>query len=207
MVRRFLEAADRSEAERHREWTGCVAPESLARLATPGGPLDPQAAPSGTVAGDDAPAGRTTIDRLLALDLTGHLPDTLLRKLDRATMAASLEGRAPLLDHHLAELACRLPARLKTRGVATKRVLRRAVADVVPAPIRQRVKRGLTVPLSEWIAGPLLPFVRDALSRLDPRVIRPGAARSLLDEHVARRRDNRRELWALVMLQTWMEQR
>jgi asparagine synthase (glutamine-hydrolysing) len=206
MLRRFLEAADRPEAERHREWTGPMPPERLARLATPGGPLavsdDPRSLPS---AGDGLP-GRTTVDRLLALDLTGYLPDTLLRKVDRATMAASLEGRAPFLDHHVVELACRLPARLKLRGLVTKRVLRRAVADLVPPAIRRRVKRGLTVPLATWIAGPLQPFVRDALGRLDASVIRPGAVRALLDEHVARQRDNRRELWALVMLQLWMEQ-
>jgi asparagine synthase (glutamine-hydrolysing) len=144
---------------------------------------------------------------LLALDLTGYLPDTLLRKVDRATMAASLEGRAPFLDHHVVELACRLPVTLKVRGLVTKRVLRRAVADLVPPAIRRRVKRGLTVPLAKWIVGPLQPFVRDTLGRLDGGVIRPGAVRALLDEHVTRRRDNRRELWALVMLQLWIEQR
>ena len=151
--------------------------------------------------------GRSTIDRLLALDLTGLLPDTLLRKADRATMAASLEGRAPFLDHHVVELACRLPVALKVRGLATKRVLRRAVADIVPSAIRRRVKRGLTVPLAAWIAGPLEPFVRATLERLDPGIVRPDAVRALVDEHVARRRDNRREVWALVMLQLWLDQR
>jgi asparagine synthase (glutamine-hydrolysing) len=207
MLRRFLEVADRPEAERHREWTGLVPAERLTQLATPGGPLAASGCSLGLPSADGGLPGRTTIDRLLALDLTGYLPDTLLRKVDRATMAASLEGRAPFLDHHLVELACRLPVTLKVRGLVTKRVLRRAVADLVPPAIRRRVKRGLTVPLATWIAGPLLPFVRDTLGRLDAGVIRPGAVRALLDEHVARRRDNRRELWALVMLQLWMEQR
>lgn len=203
MLRRFLEGVDRPLPERHREWTGYVSAVSLRRLATPDGPLAAAA-----TAPDDPPAslpGRTTVDRLLGLDLTGHLPDTLLRKVDRATMAASLEGRAPLLDRHLVELVCRLPSALKMHGFATKRVLRRAVADVVPAPILRRVKRGLTVPLTSWIAGPLLPFVRESLARLDPTVIRPEAAQSLLADHLAQRRDNRRELWALVMLQAWLE--
>ena len=122
-------------------------------------------------------------------------------------MAASLEGRAPFLDHDLVEFACRLPVALKLRGLATKRVLRRAVADVVPAPILGRVKRGLTVPLAHWLAGPLASFARETLARLDPRVLRPTAVHALLDEHVARRRDNRRELWTLVMLQLWWEHR
>src|SRR5207253_2039743 len=79
----------------------------------------------------------------------------------------------------------------------------RAVADLVPGAIRRRVKRGLTVPLAAWLAGPLLPFARETLARLDPRVIQPDAVASLLAAHVAGRRDNRRELWALVMPQPW----
>jgi asparagine synthase (glutamine-hydrolysing) len=198
LLRRFLEAADTPPAARHRAWTGCVDAARLAALATPGGPL---AAPPEPI----APPARTELDALLALDLTGYLADDLLPKLDRAAMAASLEGRAPYLDHHLVEFACRLPAALKVRGLATKRVLRRAVADLVPAAIRRRVKRGLTVPLAAWLAGPLEGFARDVLARLDPHVVRPEAVRALLDEHVARRRDNRRELWALVVLELWRE--
>jgi len=198
LLRRFLEEADRPAAARHRAWTGCIDAARLAALATPGGPL---AAPPEPAA---LPA-RSAIDALLALDLTGYLTDDLLPKLDRASMGASLEGRAPFLDHRLVEFACRLPVELKVRGLATKRVLRKAVADLVPPPIRRRVKRGLTVPLAAWLAGPLLPFARATLERLDPRVIRPEAVRALLDEHVARRRDNRRELWALVILQLWRE--
>jgi asparagine synthase (glutamine-hydrolysing) len=120
-------------------------------------------------------------------------------------MAASLEGRAPFLDHRLVEFACRLPARLKVRGLTGKLVLREAVADLVPAAIRRRVKRGLTVPLAAWIAGPLLPFVRETLSRLDPHIVRPRAVRALLQSHLERHRDNRREIWALVMLQLWQD--
>ena len=198
LLRRFLEAADTPPAARHRAWTGCLDADRLAALATPGGPL---AAPPEPAA---LPA-RSEIEALLALDLTGYLTDDLLPKLDRAAMAASLEGRAPYLDHHLVEFACRLPVELKARGLATKRVLRRAVADLVPPAIRRRVKRGLTVPLAAWLAGPLEPFARAVLDRLDPRAIRPEAVRALLDEHVTRRRDNRRELWALIVLQLWRE--
>ncbi len=198
LLRRFLEAADTPTAARHRAWTGCVPAERLAALAAAGGPLAVPPEPA-------TPAARTPIDALLALDLTGYLPDDLLVKLDRAGMAASLEGRAPFLDHHLVEFAARLPVELKVQGLATKRVLRRAVADLVPAPILRRVKRGLTVPLAAWLAGPLLPFARATLGRLDAHVFRPETVRALLDEHVERRRDNRRELWALIMLQLWRE--
>jgi asparagine synthase (glutamine-hydrolysing) len=120
-------------------------------------------------------------------------------------MAASLEGRAPFVNHHLVELACRLPAELKLRGLLGKRVLRRAVADLVPGQIVRRVKRGLAVPLAAWLAGPLLPFARETLARLDPTVFRPSVVRELLQAHVERRRDNRRELWALIVLQLWAD--
>src|SRR2546426_673411 len=198
LIRRFLEAAETPAAARHRAWTGCVGAELLASIAAPDGPLAVPPEP-------DTPVARSEVDALLALDLTGYLADDLLPKLDRATMAASLEGRAPYLDHHLVEFACRLPVELKLRGLSSKRVLKRAVADLVPGPIRRRVKRGLTVPLAAWLAGPLLPFVRATLARLDAQVIRPEAVRALLDEHVERRRDNRRELWALIVLELWRE--
>ena len=199
LVRRFLEAADEPAAVRHRAWTGCFDAERLAALATPGGPLD--------VPVDDpvTPPARSEVDALLALDLTGYLADDLLVKLDRATMAASLEGRAPFLDRRLVEFACRLPVELKLRHGIGKRVLRDAIADLIPSTIRRRIKRGLTVPLARWIGGPLQPFVRETTARLDPQVVRPGAVQALLHEQLAGRRDNRRELWALTMLQLWYE--
>jgi asparagine synthase (glutamine-hydrolysing) len=198
LARRFLEEAELPPAARHRAWTGCFAPARLAALTTPDGPL--RVPPPAT----EVPA-RTELDALLGFDLVGYLPDDLLAKLDRGCMAASLEGRAPFMDRALVELACRLPIELKMRGVATKRVLRRAVADLVPAPIRRRTKRGLTVPLATWLAGPLQRFARDVLDRLDPRLFRREAVHALLGDHVARRRDNRRELWALIMLQLWRD--
>jgi asparagine synthase (glutamine-hydrolysing) len=184
--------------------------EDVERLTVPDGPLeDADASHSSaraTAAAVDAEfPPRTELDRLLGLDLTGYLRDELLTNLDRATMAASLEGRAPFVNHHLVELACRLPAGLKLRRLVGKRVLRHAVADLVPASIIRRVKRGLSVPLAAWLAGPLLPFARETLARLDPTVFRPSVVRELLEAHVERRRDNRRELWALIVLQLWAE--
>ena len=198
LLRRFLESADASIVSRHLSWVGCVDAERFAMLCEPGGPLVLPPEP-------DLIAARTDLDALLGFDLTGYLADDLLPKLDRAGMAASLEGRAPFLDRQLVEFACRLPIAWKLRGVSTKRVLRRAVAGLVPATTRRRVKRGLTVPLTAWLAGPLLPFARETLDRLDPRVFRRAAVQSLLDDHLHRRRDNRRELWALIMLQLWAD--
>ena len=198
LLRRFLEAGDEPSVSRHTLWTGCFSPEAHAAVVAPGSPL-------ATPGESPAVAGRTELDALLALDLTGYLPDDLLMKTDRACMAASLEGRAPFLDHRLVEFACRLPIGLKIRTIDTKRVLRRAVAGLVPSSIRWRVKRGLSVPLASWLAGPLYPFARDTLDRLDPRLVRADAVRTLLRDHVERRRDNRRELWALIVFQLWRQ--
>jgi asparagine synthase (glutamine-hydrolysing) len=200
LARRFLETTALPPVARHHAWVGCFRPEALAALATPGGPLrKPVEMPPALDA-------RSELDTLLALDLTSYLPGDLLVKLDRATMAVSLEGRAPFLDHHLVEFACRLPAALKLRGVTGKVVLRQAVADLVPPSVLRRTKRGLTTPLASWIAGPLLPFVRATLARLPSGIVRREAVRELLEVHLARKRDNRREIWALVMLQLWLEQ-
>jgi asparagine synthase (glutamine-hydrolysing) len=198
LLRRFLEMAEAPPATRHRAWTGCMSPEDVDALAVPDGPLVGAMEP-------DPPPARSELDMLLGIDLTGHLRDDLLTNLDRATMAASLEGRAPFLDHHLVEFACRLAPELKLRGLVGKRVLRHAVADLVPGRIRRRVKRGMAVPLATWLAGPLRPFVRETLARLDPAVVRPAAVRALVEDHVERRRDNRREIWALLVLQLWVE--
>ena len=204
LLRRFLELAEAPAVVRHRAWMGAMGDEALRRLTVPGGPLGTARQRGHLQAVDVAPA-RTDLDALLGLDLTGYLRDELLTNLDRATMAASLEGRAPFLNHHLVELACRLPAAFKLRGVIGKRVLRRAVADLVPTRTRWRVKRGLAVPLAAWLGGPLLPFLRETLDRLDPSVFRREVVQALLDEHVGRRRDNRRELYALLMLQLWVD--
>ena len=198
LLRRFLELAEAPAATRHRTWMGCMDVADIDALLAPGSPL---AAP-GPVA---LPEVRGELEALLALDLTGYLPDDLLFNIDRATMAASLEGRAPFLNHHLVELVCRLPAPMKLRGVVGKRVLRRAVADRIPPSTRRRIKRGLSVPLSAWLAGPLLPFARETLGRLDPHVFRRSTVERLLREHVDGRRDHRRALWALIVLQLWAD--
>jgi asparagine synthase (glutamine-hydrolysing) len=198
LIRRFVEEAHALPPVRHQAWTGCMSPARLEMLLAPGSPLVVPAEATGHPA-------RTEVDALLALDLEGYLPDDLLAKIDRAGMAASLEARAPFVNHRLVEFTCRLPIALKLRGLQTKRVLRRAMAGLVPSEVLRRTKRGLTVPLAPWLAGPLRGFAADTLGRLDRRLVREAAVHDLFADHVARRRDNRRELWALIMLQLWLE--
>ncbi|HYG81186.1 MAG TPA: asparagine synthase (glutamine-hydrolyzing), partial [Pyrinomonadaceae bacterium] len=104
------------------------------------------------------------LDALLYIDSKTYLPGDILTKVDRMTMAASLEARAPLLDHKLIEFVTRIPARLKMRGGETKRVLKRAVEDFVPPEILERPKQGFGVPIQQWINHQLRGRIRETLT-------------------------------------------
>src|SRR5213594_728762 len=105
--------------------------------------------------------GRTPLSRVLHANFTSYLPDDLLVKTDRCTMANSLEARAPFLDRALTEYAAALPDDLKLHGRRTKVILREAFADLVPAEINRRGKMGFGVPLGAWFRGELRDYVRD----------------------------------------------
>lgn len=149
------------------------------------------------------------LDHLLYLDSKTYLPGDILTKVDRMSMAVSLEARAPLLDHKLIEFVTRVPAALKLSGLETKYLLKRAVKDLVPAEILNRPKQGFGVPIQEWINQQLRSRIRDTLS--DARTRQRGYVDSryvavLLDEHERGRRDHSMSLWALVMLELWHRQ-
>jgi len=111
-------------------------------------------------------AARGQGDWLAALqymDLTGYLPLDVLTKVDRMSMAHSLEVRVPLLDHRLVEFAATLPLQDRLRGRSTKRLLKRALHGLVPEEILQRPKRGFAIPLGRWFQGPLRGFTRELL--------------------------------------------
>jgi asparagine synthase (glutamine-hydrolysing) len=150
------------------------------------------------------PAG--LLDRMMLADQTTYLPDDLLAKLDRASMAVSLEVRAPLLDHRVVEFAWRLPAPMKLRGSVGKWILRQVLYRRVPKDLVERPKMGFSVPIGAWLRGPLRPW---AESLLDDNELRSGG---LLDPAPVRRawrelQDGRRPagtaLWAVIMFQAW----
>ena len=146
------------------------------------------------------------VDRMLRADTLTYLPDDLLVKIDRSTMAASLEARAPLLDYRIIEFAGRLPAARKVNLVGTKVLLRAAAARVLPPEITGRPKMGFSVPIDEWFRASLstmfsdLVLAPDAASRdhLDATV-----ASTLLAEHTAGQADHGPILWALLMFEMW----
>ncbi len=149
------------------------------------------------------------LDRLLYLDSKTYLPGDILTKVDRMSMAVSLEARAPLLDHKLIDFVTRIPASLKLAGLETKHLLKRAVADLVPAEILHRPKQGFGVPIQEWINQQLRERIRETLTESRSRqrgYVEQRYLDVLLDEHERGRRDHSMGLWALLMLELWQRQ-
>jgi len=142
----------------------------------------------------------------LAADLTTYLPDDLLVKEDRMTMAVGLEGRVPFLDQEVVEFALRLPSAFKLRGATTKYLLRRALRRVLPAEIVERSKHGFAVPVGEWILGDLSAAFQDLV--LAPTAksrpwINPTVVRDALQRHRTGREDFSQLLWALLVFEVW----
>jgi asparagine synthase (glutamine-hydrolysing) len=145
---------------------------------------------------------------LMAMDLVSYLPDDNLVKLDRAAMAASLETRAPLLDHRVVEFAWRLPLALKRRDGETKWPLRQLAYRHVPRALLDRPKMGFSVPVAEWLRGPLRDWAEAQLS--EERLAREGLldarlVRRAWDEHQSGTRNWQQKLWIVLMLQGWLD--
>jgi asparagine synthase (glutamine-hydrolysing) len=144
--------------------------------------------------------------RLQQWDQRHYLPDDILVKVDRATMAHSLEARSPLLDHHVIELAAaQTPARHGDAN-ATKRLFRRVIAEWVPPAVLDRPKRGFGVPLRKWLREGLIGWSRDVL--VDARTTQRGwtnarEVATLLRQHETGSRDHAKRIWALVCLELW----
>jgi asparagine synthase (glutamine-hydrolysing) len=148
------------------------------------------------------------LDRTLATDVQNYLPGALLPKVDRMTMAHSLEARSPFLDHTLLEFAARLPTSCKVRGTTTKRLLRETFADVLPPGIAQRGKMGFSVPLGQWFRTTLREEVRAILLAPDARLgryLRSDRIHSLVQAHARGEADHGKRLWALLNLEVWLQ--
>ncbi len=151
--------------------------------------------------GDDLPS-------MLLADQINYLPDDNLAKVDRASMATSLETRLPLLDHRLVEFSWRLPDDVKLRGSTTKWLLRAILDRYIPRSLIERPKMGFTVPIDKWLRGPLKDWAGDmlgdtAFEAMFP--VRHAPIRRLWDDYLAQRGPAANEIWALVMLSAWSE--
>ena len=147
-------------------------------------------------------------DRTIASYLRAYLQEDILVKVDRASMAASLEVRAPFLDPDLVDYLATVPSRLKLAGLTRKNLLRRLMRGRIPDRIIDRPKRGFGAPLDAWFRGDLAGLAREVLDPVrlgQGRLIDPKPAGRLLDEHVAGAADHGGRLWSLVQLQLWHE--
>ena len=152
---------------------------------------------------------RDPLDRGLYVDVHTYMVDDILTKVDRMSMAVSLEAREPLLDHRLLEFAARVPTSLKLKDGRGKYLLRKALQRKVPPEILERGKHGFEAPIGEWLRGPLVPMA-DALlgdGRLRDRgVLNDTEVSRLWTEHRDGRADHRHRLWQLMMLELWFRQ-
>jgi asparagine synthase (glutamine-hydrolysing) len=147
------------------------------------------------------------VERMLYADTKVWLPDDLLMKMDKMSMAASLEARVPYLDHKLVEFAASLPLRMKLEGLQGKGVLRRLAKDMLPKEIIRRKKVGFVVPINVWFRRELKPLLENMLfseRSLERGYFKHDYLSKLVTEHTEGRVDHRRELWTLVNLELWM---
>jgi asparagine synthase (glutamine-hydrolysing) len=148
------------------------------------------------------------VERMMYLDTMTYLPDDILTKVDRATMASSLEGRMPFLDPDVAALAWRLPPDRKVRAGTGKWLLRQLLHRYVPPALVERPKAGFGIPVGDWLRGPLRPWAEELLDarRLENEgFLAPAVVRKMWAEHLSARHDRQFELWDVLMFQAWLE--
>jgi len=146
--------------------------------------------------------------RMMLQDMIEYLPDDILTKVDRASMAVSLEARVPLLDHHVVELAWQLPLDWKIRGRTQKWVLRQVLARHLPEILFERPKMGFGVPIGQWLRGPLKDWAAELLAPhtiASDGIFDPTVVQGTWDAHQMGRGNHEHQLWAVLMFQSWWQ--
>lgn len=195
LLKRFVEVEALRPMARHQRWTAAMPAAVREELGLP-----PEPPPIEAWSGE-------LLDELQLHDLETTLAEGLLTKADRAGMARSLEIRSPYLDRTVMEFAAGLPVRERIDGTTTKAFLKRYALAYLPRDIVRRRKRGLSIPLDAWLRRPLQSWARERLrdGRLDAAGIRVDRALGLLDRHVAQEANHGRALWALLVLDAWLD--
>src|SRR5215212_7294064 len=206
---RFVTGVKYDAVARHHVWFGSFTPEEQMQLLTPevlattDSEIYAQARQIAEECDND-----DLVTRMQSVDTHLYLAEDILTKVDRASMAVSLEVRAPFLDPRVAEFAASLPSDYKLRGRTSKYILKRAVAGLLPPFVTRRGKKGFGVPVAEWLKGRLRPLARDLLS--PERISRAGLfdaayVARLQDEHERGVANHRKLLWTLLMFELWHE--
>ncbi|HUF81424.1 MAG TPA: asparagine synthase C-terminal domain-containing protein [Burkholderiales bacterium] len=188
--------------ERYVRWFGALCVAERDRLAVM---RSPPAAAAGSTPFDADP-GSSSLRRMLYFDQTSWLPDNLLERADRMSMAASIEARVPFLDHPLAAFVTSLPDRYRVRGRTTKWILRAAARDSLPASILTQPKVGFRVPVGDWFRGPMREFLASHLqgpASLTRSYYDPGVLDGILAAHWNGRQNSEKLLWTLLNLEIW----
>jgi asparagine synthase (glutamine-hydrolysing) len=196
LLKRFVEGAGWNDMTRHRLWVSNITPVLLRRLGV--APIDLES--------HDADGG-DLLDRAQRWDLEMLLAEGLLTKADRASMSSALELRAPFLDEDVMEFAKSLRVEDRVRGFKTKVFLKRYARRYLPNYIVNRRKRGLSVPIGNWLRGPLKEWATATLEkgRLEQVGIHTSAAMEFFSEHCQRKADHARALWTLLVLGEWLD--
>jgi asparagine synthase (glutamine-hydrolysing) len=145
------------------------------------------------------------LSRIQYVDIKTYLTDDILVKVDRASMAHSLEVRCPILDHKFMELAAQVPSGLKLHRNEGKYIFKKALGRVLPADVLERSKKGFAVPVAEWFRGELKAFAQDALFRRQDGMLNSAFLTGCWSEHQRRQRDWSALLWCVLMFRSWQE--
>jgi asparagine synthase (glutamine-hydrolysing) len=210
-VRRFVQGSAHAPADiEHYRWMTFLGPRAKRQLYSAGlqaaiGDADVYAPVRERLR---APGGDDWLNRQLYADLSIYLADDILVKVDRMSMATSLETRAPMLDVDVMELAFSFPGDLKVRGMERKYVLKRALEGLVPARVLTRAKEGFSIPMKQWLRRELSPLMRDLLS---PERVRrrglfdPQIVTRRMDEHLSGRENHAHVLFSLMVFERWAQ--
>jgi asparagine synthase (glutamine-hydrolysing) len=201
-ITRMLQGSLLAPVDAHLFWNGTFA-NGFKQNLWAGGP------PPGTRPLDVPDGGAGYLNRFIWLDQLYYLPDDILYKCDRMSMAHSLEVRPPFLDHRLVEFAARLPENLKIRGGKLKFILRELMKDRLPPSVIRRPKQGFDIPAHHWLRTTLRPLVEETLSERNVResgVFSWPAVSRVIRDHMERRANLGYHLWGLLVLFLWMKQ-
>ena len=209
-IKQFLKGVYAPLPERNQCWLGAFPPDEQGRLFT-GAMIESLRGFNPFAGMNHSLKGRTFrdwADETAFLYEHFYLGEDILTKVDRASMAVSLEARTPFLDLNLAEFANALPSRYKLHGLTRKYILKKALQHKLPRDILYRKKKGFGIPLTKWLRYDLRPLLEKVFSK--DRMEREGLfsvsfVHSLMHEHFEGKRDNRKQLWALLMFEQWKE--
>jgi asparagine synthase (glutamine-hydrolysing) len=205
-LKRFLDGEGRSFLERHHCWLGSFTDQEIKALFKKelhpalGNSFEPTYKHSKNCLAEN------DLNQILYNDLKMYLEGDILFKVDRASMANSLEVRVPFLNGRVLDQAMNMPLDLKLNGLTGKHLLKKAMASILPNEIINRPKKGFNIPIAHWLAGDLRPLLMDLLSsaRLEAQgLFNSSYIETLIQEHFSKKRDHRKLLWTLLVFQLW----